>query len=196
MTVAGIILAGGRSTRMGGVDKATLALSGETLLDRAIRRLAIQVDDLAINSNLLTGHADYPVLRDATTSFDGPLAGVLAGLEWAIKGQHDAVLTVAVDTPFFPGDLAARLATTATNRIAVARSGGRIHPVFALWPRGALDPLRSFMERGETRKVMAFLDQFGFDPVDFDQIPIDPFFNINTADDLVEAERLRGIVDA
>ena len=190
MSVAGLILAGGRSSRMGGADKALTMLGGQTLLARSITRLAPQVDDLAVSSNTLERDAGPPILADATPDFAGPLAGVQAGLQWAKSSGHTALASVAVDSPFFPGDLVNRLAAGDPLRIQVARSDDRLHPVFALWPIAALDPLSAFLARAETRKVMTFLAEFGFDAVDFVAKPFDPFFNVNTPDDLAEAERL------
>ncbi len=191
MSRAGIVLAGGRSTRMGGSDKAMTVLGGRTLLSRAVERLAPQVDALAVSSNTLApGEIDAPVFADAVQTFEGPLAGVHAGLEWARSQGHTALVSVAVDSPFFPGNLVESLSHGDRSRIIVARSAGRNHPVFALWPIAALDPLAAFLERAETRRVVAFLGEFGFDTVEFDAEPFDPFFNVNTPEDLAEAERL------
>lgn len=188
MSVGGLILAGGRSTRMGGSDKAMTFLGGRTLLAHAIARLAPQVDELAVSSNTLDpGSIDVPIIADATRTFDGPLAGILAGLELAKSSGHRAVASVAVDSPFFPHDLVRRLAEGDGQRVRVASSGGRTHPVFALWPVASFEPLGAFLARGETRKVMAFLDEFGFDEVEFATAPFDPFFNVNAPGDLVEA---------
>jgi molybdenum cofactor guanylyltransferase len=186
MTTVGVILAGGRSSRMG-TDKALVQIGGVTLLDRAISRLSPQVDALAINSNVAIADQRLPVLPDATADFDGPLAGILAGLTWArgLGAQHLA--SVAVDTPFFPLDLVRRMATIETSSIILARSGGRNHPVFGLWPIEAVSPLKEFLERGNTRRVMAFLDGYGYESVDFPDEPFDPFFNINTPQDLAAA---------
>jgi molybdopterin-guanine dinucleotide biosynthesis protein A len=192
MSMAGIVLAGGRSTRMGGGDKALSVLGGETLLVRAITRLAGQVDEIAVSSNRLsmTAAPGITLLADATQTFEGPLAGIHAGLVWTRSRGHAALASAAVDTPFFPLGLVQRLAAGDPARIQVARSAGRVHPVFALWPVEALDPLAAFLAQAQTRKVMAFLDEFGFDAIDFDSDPFDPFFNVNTPDDLAEAERL------
>lgn len=191
MSIAGLVLAGGRSTRMGGSDKAMTVLGGQTLLDRAIARLSSQVDEIVVNSNMLGPDAiNAPVIADATANFEGPLAGIEAGLQWAKARGHASLASVAVDTPFLPPDLVQCLSVGDPARIQVARSGGRNHPVFALWPIAALEPLTAFLARAETRKVMAFLDEFGFEAVDFASVPFDPFFNVNTPDDLAEAERL------
>lgn len=194
MKVAGVILAGGRSTRMGGVDKAALDLAGTTLLDNAVSRLAPQVGELAVSTNVdrpgLGPHV--PRLHDRAATFEGPLAGVVAGLEWAASRQQDTIVTIAVDTPFFPVDLVARLAGGNLERVRVARSNGRHHPIIALWPIGALAPLAAFLESPESRRVMTFLEAFGMEAVDFPTEPFDPFFNVNTPEDLAAARRLAG----
>ncbi|MFN3764231.1 MAG: molybdenum cofactor guanylyltransferase MobA [Aliihoeflea sp.] len=194
MSVAGLVLAGGRSTRMGS-DKAMTILGDRTLLARAVARLEPQVDELSVNSNLLQAEAaGVPVIADATPTFEGPLAGIQAGLQWAQSRGHSALASVAVDSPFFPETLVHQLATGDPARIQVARSIGRVHPVFALWPVTALEPLSNFLARAETRKVMTFLDEFGFDGVDFPTEAFDPFFNVNTPDDLAEAERISRLI--
>lgn len=189
MKTVGVILAGGRSSRMG-TDKALVEIHGVSLLDRAIGRLSPQVDALAINSNFSIADRPLPILPDATTAFDGPLAGVMAGLNWARSLGAERLATVAVDTPFFPIHLVQRLAEIDTSNIALARSGGRNHPVFALWPVATLDPLRTFLDRGETRRVMTFLESYGYESVDFPNEPFDPFFNINTPQDMAAAVKM------
>lgn len=190
MMIAGVILAGGRSSRMGGRNKAFVEIEGVSLLQRAVARLSPQVDALAINANVSIDDQPLPVLPDATTTFDGPLAGVLAGLIWAKANGWERLATAAVDTPFFPPDLVESLAANNTPRIILARSGSRDHPVFALWPVAALDPLKAFLDRGETRRVMTFLEDYGYESVDFSVEPFDPFFNINTPQDLTTAVRI------
>jgi len=186
MKTVGVILAGGRSSRMG-TDKALVEIHGVSRLDRAIGRRSPQVDALAINSNVSIADRPLPILPDATAAFDGPLAGVLASLKWATSLGANHLATVAVDTPFFPLDLVRRLAEIETSGIALARSGGRSHPVFALWPVVVLDPLEAFLEKAETRRVMTFLKSYGYESVDFLEKPFDPFFNINTPQDLMAA---------
>jgi molybdenum cofactor guanylyltransferase len=192
----GVILAGGRGSRMGGADKALLRLGGETLLARAERRLAAQVDRVVVSANgdparLGTG---LPVVADPVAAFPGPLGGVLAGLDWAAAQGGAAVVTVAVDTPFFPDDLVARL-VAARAPLAVAATegagGSRWHGTFALWPVAARDPLRQALGRGE-RKVRAVAEALGAVPVAFAATGADPFFNINAPEDLVEATRILG----
>lgn len=205
MRLAGIILAGGRSSRMGeGGDKALLPLAGETLLARALARLAPQVDRIALSANRpasLYGSAGVDIVPDADDSRSGPLAGILAGLRWAQAldvppdAPCEAMVSVAVDTPFFPEDLAARLAAASEGgrMIAVAAAAGARHPTAALWPLAIADALARYLADGE-RRAGAFIARHPHVAVDF---PAhggrDPFFNVNTPADLAEAEEiLRG----
>jgi molybdenum cofactor guanylyltransferase len=197
--IAGVILCGGRSSRMGGGDKSLQRIGGKPMLARIIDRLQPQLDRLALNANgdptrfKLYG---LPVLSDSLPDFPGPLAGILAGMEWAsaLPGVSHLV-SVAGDTPFFPRDLVKRLvAVSAPRNITVASSAGRRHPVFALWPIGLRDDLALFLGSGNS-KVSAFIDRH--DPIDV-EFPLattggasfDPFFNINTPGDLEEAHRI------
>lgn len=192
--IAGIILAGGLSSRMGGGDKPLLELAGRPILRRIIDRIRPQVGTLALNAN---GDLDrfaafgLPVLPDTVPGFPGPLAGVLAGLEWIeAQPQYRALATVAGDTPFLPHDLVARLDAArgdGARTIAIAGSGDREHPVFALWPAGMAASLRSHL-LGGGRKVFDFIRSRPFVSVHFDGQGIDPFFNINTPGDLAEAQ--------
>lgn len=201
MRVAGVILAGGRSQRMGGTDKAWAQLAGRPLVERAAARLGAQLPHLAVNANgdpTRFQPLGLPVLADPLANYPGPLAGILAGLEWA-QGICDAVVTIAVDTPFFPHDLAARLANAFAGRPVAAASGGRLHPVFALWPAGLASALCAFLAEEETRRVTAFLERTGFDTVDFPLLDtasrrFDPFMNINTPDELRLAEAAAGFL--
>lgn len=198
-TTVGIILAGGRSSRMGGGDKPLLHLAGKPLLSRIVDKLSPQVDALAINAN---GDVDrfaafnLPIIPDTIGDYEGPLAGILSGLEWAAAGKAEHLLTVAGDTPFFPPDLAARLrAGLGTKAIAVASSNGRRHPVFALWRVDLQADLRAFLSGQASRKVIDFIDHHPNVAVDFAAVElagrtVDPFFNINTQAELAEAHRL------
>ena len=191
--IAGVILAGGRSSRMEGRDKALVELARLTLLDRLHARLSPQVDVLAINTNAALGEAarGCEVLPDRFAGFPGPLAGIHAGLCWAeaVPGATH-LATVSVDTPFLPADFVARLAGADGTSVALARSDGRLHPTCALWPVRLRGKLEGFLEAGTSRKLMYFAEAAGYVAVDFPAIPFDPFFNINTADDLKEAETL------
>jgi molybdopterin-guanine dinucleotide biosynthesis protein A len=193
--IDGVILAGGRSSRMGGGDKALLTLGGRPLLARVIDRLRPQVHGLAINANgdpARFAQFELPVVPDATEAYAGPLAGILAGLVWA-RGQPDmpkGIVTAAADTPFFTADLAERLAAAARGGVSVARSRGRLHPVFGYFPMGCADDLDDFLRRDTSRRVTDWLDRVGFTPVDFvaGEGVADPFFNVNTPQDLAAAE--------
>ncbi|EEW60695.1 molybdopterin-guanine dinucleotide biosynthesis protein A [Ruegeria sp. TrichCH4B] len=205
----GVILAGGLATRMGGGDKGLLSLGGESLLSRVIDRLSPQVAGLALNAN---GDAarfaglGLPVVADTIEGFAGPLAGVLAGLDWAAEQGAEAIVTAAADTPFFPHDLVARLvaasegqshplvlATTPKSGDEVLKSGGKgrvnRHPTFGLWPVTLRDDLRAALTGG-LRKVVLWTDQHGGREALFEAEPFDPFFNVNTPDDLARAEGL------
>ena len=200
--IAGLILAGGQSRRMGGRDKAMLTLGSQRLIDRVAAWIAPQVDHLVLNANGDTsrfGDLELPIISDAVEGFAGPLAGILAGLTWARQqagGNITHVVSVAADTPFFPTDLVERFLQAVEggvpDSIAIARTGGRLHPVFGLWPVHLADQLEQFLREEETRKVLAFVDRFTLVETSFDDgaAPgsLDPFFNINKVEDLEVAE--------
>lgn len=192
MRLFGVILAGGQGRRMGGADKALLRLAGQTLVARAVERLEPQVERLAINANgdaSRFGGLGLPVLADARS--DGPLSGVLAGIDWAAAGGATAIVTVAVDCPFFPGDLVPQLALAAERSaggVAIARSGGDDHPTFGLWPVGLRDALRAFLASGEKPRVRRFADMQAAARADF--ASDGSFGNLNTPDDLARAEAM------
>lgn len=200
--VAGIILAGGQSRRMGGGDKSLLPLGGGCVLDQVVSRFGAQIDRLALSANgepSRFSRFGLPVLADTVTGFAGPLAGILTGLEWAAANTAcKAIVTTAGDTPFLPLDLVERLTTATDQRsgsIAVACSAGKRHPTFALWPVDCRDALRHFLVDEDIRRVSAFIDRHDFVEVEFPVPqsagqPVDPFFNVNEPDDLVQAERL------
>ena len=191
----GIILAGGLATRMGGGDKGLLKLGSQTILDHVIERLSPQVDGLALNANGDPGRFEalgLPVLPDSIEGFAGPLAGVLAGLDWAAEAGATNIVTAAADTPFFPADLVPRLqlaAETQGKPIALARTTNGRHPTFGLWPTDLRDDLREALENG-VRKVVQWTDRHGTAMADFPDKPFDPFFNVNTPEDLEDAQRL------
>ncbi len=190
MRIFGVILAGGAGRRMGGVDKATLRLAGRSLVSHAVDRLEPQVERLAISANgdpARLSALGLPVLADAQSQ--GPLSGVLAALDWAAPFGATAVVTAAVDTPFFPGDLVPRLIMASDpSGIALARSGGNDHPTFGLWPVTLRDDLRVFLASGVKASVRAFADARGAARADF---PDDgSFLNLNTPEDLSRAEAL------
>lgn len=187
---------------MGGGDKTLLSLGGRPLLDHVVARLSPQVGPLALSANgdpTRFAALGLPILADTVEGYAGPLAGILTGLEWAAANTAcKSLVTAAGDTPFLPADLVARLAEAAAGRprsIAVASSGGRRHPTFALWPLGLRQALRHFLVDEDNRRVSAFIERHDFIEVEFPLLAaggdeIDPFFNINVADDLAVAERL------
>lgn len=199
--VAGIILAGGRSSRMGGGDKCLMPLGTDFVLDHVIRRFAPQAAALALSANgdpARFSRFALPVVPDTVPGFAGPLAGILAGLEWAADNTAcRTIVTAAADTPFLPLDLVDLMASAAHAKpgaIAVARSHGRVHPTFALWPLACRDALRHFLVDEGNRRVSAFIERFGCVEVEFASTTsagegLDPFFNVNVPDDLVQAER-------
>ncbi|MQW86286.1 molybdenum cofactor guanylyltransferase MobA [Sinorhizobium saheli] len=194
-----VIIAGGRSSRMG-IAKPGLILGGRPMLDRIVARLAPQVASLALNLNTEPAtalSADLPVIADTIPGFFGPLAGILTAMRHVQRTAPNAmhVLTVPTDTPFFPSELAAGLANALTSgeEIAVAWSDGAMHPLFALWPVALADDLETWIRTDDKRRVRAFIARHRSTAVDFPLIatragPLDPFFNINTPDELQQAE--------
>ena len=182
--VAALVLAGGQSRRMGR-DKALEELAGRTLLSRGLDRLRPQADALAVSGGRRPGRLcidGLPVLPDGDG--DGPLAGVLAGLDWAAALGARVLLTSPVDTPFLPDDLAARLVPVAP---AYAAGPDRPHPLLAAWPILSGPALRTWLRREEgSRAVMAFCERIGAVPVRWESEA--PFRNLNTPDDLLAAE--------
>lgn len=197
----GVLLAGGLARRMGGGDKCLRTLGGETLLARAIRRLGGQVSGMLLNANgdpaRFAGY-DLPVVADPLDGFAGPLAGVLAGLDWAAANAPEAewIVTVPTDAPAFPTDLVARLHATMSQagaELACASSGGRHHPVFALWPVALRPALRDALIGRDVRKVDVFTADHRLAVADWPVEPFDPFLNVNRPDELEAAERLLGV---
>ncbi|TRW95080.1 molybdenum cofactor guanylyltransferase MobA [Paracoccus sp. M683] len=194
----GVVLAGGQARRMGGGDKALRLIAGQSLLDRVIARLGAQCAPLALNANgdpARFAGLGLPVLADGVPGFVGPLAGVLAGLDWAAGQGAPAIVTAAADTPFFPDDLALRLRqAVGTGGLALAFSPDadgvpRQHPTFGLWPVTLREPLRAALQSGQ-RRVGQWAAAQGAVPVEWASDPFDPFFNVNTPQDLQQAERM------
>ncbi|MGE0723072.1 MAG: molybdenum cofactor guanylyltransferase MobA [Alphaproteobacteria bacterium] len=192
--IAGVLLAGGLSRRMGGGDKSLRTLAGRPVLDHVVARARPQVAALALNANGDPARfASYglPIVPDDVPEFPGPLAGVLAGLDWA-AGEAGAthVASFATDAPFLPADLVARLAAAVDGGadLACAASGGRAHPVFGLWPVALRQELRRAVVDEGIRKVDRFTARFRLVQVDFAVAPVDPFFNVNRPADLAAAE--------
>lgn len=196
----GVILAGGLSSRMGGGDKGLLPLGESTLLGHVIDRLAPQVGAMALNANGEAARFDgvgLPVVPDSLDGFPGPLAGVLAGLDWAAEQGADCIVTAAADTPFFPRDLVARLLEAAGDMpVPLVLSGSRDEngklwrqPTFGLWPVALRDDLRAALKDG-LRKVVIWTDGHGGRLAEFDSVGNDPFFNVNTPEDLEQARTM------
>jgi len=193
-----VLLAGGRSSRMG-ANKAFAPLAGESLLARIVSEIEQrQSKPIALNAD-----ADWPdamgmlLIPDTIPGKLGPLTGVLAALQDARSRYLEAshIATLPIDSPFFPADLIARLAEVihGPDEIAIAASLGQDHPVFGLWPVSAADDLERWIATDAKRRVRDFLARHKVRRVEFPAIqtaigPLDPFFNINTPADLAEAE--------
>ncbi len=200
MRIVGVILAGGLSRRMGGGDKSLRLLGDRTLLEHVIDRMRPQVADLVINANgdpARFARFGLPVVADPVPDYAGPLAGVLAGLDWAVDNHADCrfVVSVATDAPFLPRDLVARLLhglEAANAELACAASGGQAHPVIGLWPVRLRDDLRHALTAEGIRKVDVWTGRHRLATVPFpEEGPgIDPFFNANRLDDLDRAALL------
>ena len=183
---------------MGGGDKCLRPLGGRPILAHVTERARPQVEALLLNANgdpARFAAFGLPVIADTVDGFAGPLAGVLAGLEWAMTHRPGSpwMLSIATDTPFFPTDLRSRLLAAVTAKdadLACAASAGQAHPVFGLWHVAlAADLRRSLVDEG-LRKIEAWTARHRLVTVEFSAAPIDPFFNANRPEDLAEAERL------
>jgi molybdopterin-guanine dinucleotide biosynthesis protein A len=194
--VAGVILAGGKSLRMGGGDKSLVMLGGKPLIGHVIERVRPQVADLIINAG---GNADrfgdfgLDVVADTVEGQAGPLAGVLTGLEWLAEKRPDAdwLLSVPADTPFLPADLVRRLINALIDgkaNMACAKSLGRVHPVIGIWPPALAGDLRRAVIDEGVRKTRAWTARYRIAHVEFNASPADPFFNVNRPEDLAAAE--------
>lgn len=196
--IAGVLLAGGLSRRMGGGDKSLRTLGGRSILERIVATVRPQVGPLVLNANgdpARFAAFGLPVAADVVEGFAGPLAGVLTGMEWARNNAPDCrwVASFATDAPFIPADLVARLMTAVEREgadLACARSDGQDHPVFGLWRVDLAGDLRRAMVEEDMRKVDAWTGRYRLAVADFATDPVDPFFNTNRPDDLAEAERL------
>ncbi|HHW33306.1 MAG TPA: molybdenum cofactor guanylyltransferase MobA [Paracoccus solventivorans] len=188
--IAGIVLAGGQSRRMGGGDKGLLDLGGQPLIAHVIARLGCARAISANGDPARYAGFRLPVLPDSIADWPGPLAGVLAGMEWAAAQGIARIVTAAADTPFFPPDLAVRLAG-AQAPVAMATCGGQDHPAFAAWDVELREDLRTALLAG-TRRMRGWMDAQGAARVAFPAGPAgaDPFFNINTPADLETARAM------
>jgi molybdenum cofactor guanylyltransferase len=194
----GILLAGGLARRMGGGDKPMRSIAGKPILARVIARLRPQCVSLILNANgdpARFAQFGLPVIADSVGDFPGPLAGILAGLDWVAANRPDTAwaLSVAADCPFLPRDLVARLHQARIEQdaqIAVAASGGQSHHVIALWNVALREELRHALTVESIRKVESWMTRYSLATASWPAAPLDPFFNANTTDDLAEAERL------
>ena len=196
--IAGVLLAGGRSSRFGGDDKCLQVLGGKTLLERVALNAAPQVGALIFNANGDTGRfpdLGLPMVKDSIDGFAGPLAGVLSAMDFVAKHVPQArwVATFATDAPFTPSNWVNRVLAAITRegaQLGTVSSGDHTHPVFGLWPVDLRFELRKAIELDEMRKVRAWTSRYKVATVDFETGVMDPFFNINTPDDLAEAQSL------
>jgi molybdenum cofactor guanylyltransferase len=185
--IPGVILAGGRSRRLGGGDKCLLPLGDTTILAHVVDALRPQTNALLVNSNsapALFQDTGLEVRADILPGRLGPLAGIHTAMLWSREIGADAVLTAPADTPFLPGDLVTRLnASREAGQAAIATSGGELHPVIGVWPSVLAEQLQDHLRNG-TYRVRAWLGQISFRTIEFETGAIDPFWNINTPDDL------------
>jgi molybdenum cofactor guanylyltransferase len=194
----GLVLAGGLARRMGGGDKARLRIGGATILQRVLACIGPQCDRVIINANgdpARFADTGLPVVADSVPDFAGPLAGILAGLDWAAAHAPDCrwMLSVPGDCPFLPKDLVARLhdaRVAAGTPLACARSGDWRHPVVALWPVELREDLRRALVDDGLRKIEIWTARHGVAIADWPAEPVDPFFNVNTPEDAARAEML------
>jgi molybdenum cofactor guanylyltransferase len=201
MGIPGVLLAGGLARRMGGGDKPMRTIAGKTILERVIARLAPQCDGLILNANgdpARFAAFALPVVADTVADFPGPLAGILAALDWMATHRPEVkwVLSAAADCPFLPRDLVARLeeSRTAQNaELAVAASGGQTHPVVGLWSVRLRGELRHALVEEDIRKIDRWTARYPLATVTWPTTPVDPFFNANTVDDIAEADRLAAL---
>lgn len=195
--IGAVVLAGGRSSRMGGGDKPLIEINGRPILGRVLERLSPHLSAIAINANGDPGRFDrfgLQVLPDTVDGYQGPLAGILAGLAWAATREGvRSIVTVPGDTPFLPTDLVPRLLAEGAgfDGIVLAASRGRTHPVCGVWPVGLAPKLARYMAEHQSRRVMDFVASNPVRTVDFEPAgDVDPFFNVNTPDDLARAVSL------
>jgi molybdopterin-guanine dinucleotide biosynthesis protein A len=194
----GLVLAGGLARRMGGGDKAMIRIGGKTILDRVLERLRPTCTRIVLNANGDPARfAQYglPVIADSIPDFAGPLAGILAGLDWAAThapGVSD-VMSTPGDCPFLPWDMVERLHQArqdANLPLACARSGDWRHPVVGLWPVALREDLRTALTVDGLRKIEVWTARHGIAIADWPSEPVDPFFNVNTPEDAATAERI------
>jgi molybdenum cofactor guanylyltransferase len=202
--IPGVLLAGGLARRMGGGDKPMRRIGGRTILARVIARLKPQCRELILNANgdpARFAEFGLPVIADNVENFPGPLAGILAALDWIAAHRPDVsfILSAAADCPFLPRDLVARLDSARVEQdaqLAVAASGGQSHPVIGLWSVALRGELRHALVEEDIRKIDRWTARYKLATVSWPTEPLDPFFNANTMDDIAEADRLAALDDA
>lgn len=200
----GVLLAGGLARRMGGGDKPMRTIGGRTILERVIARLSPQCSGLILNANgdpARFAAFGLQVIADDVPGFPGPLAGILAALDWTATNRPEVewVLSAAGDCPFLPRDLVARLHEARARQnaqLAVAASGDQSHPVIGLWCVALRDDLRHALVVEDLRKIDRWTARYPLATVTWPAEPLDPFFNANTVEDIAEAERLAALDDA
>lgn len=200
----GVLLAGGLARRMGGGDKPMRTIGGRTILERVITRLSPQCSGLILNANgdpARFAAFGLQVIADDVPGFPGPLAGILAALDWtaANRPEIEWVLSAAGDCPFLPRDLVARLHEAREResaQLAVAASGDQSHPVIGLWGVALRHELRHALVVEDLRKIDRWTARYPLTTVTWPTEPLDPFFNANTVEDIAEAERLAVLDDA
>jgi len=196
----GLVLAGGLARRMGGGDKARIEIGGVSILDRVLARLSGQCVDVIINANGDPHRFEdtgCTVVPDTVPDYPGPLAGILAGLDW-LAAQDNGVewlLSVPGDCPFLPDDLVKRLHRARVQMgagvpLACARSGEWRHPVVGLWPLALRKDLRKALVEEGLRKIEVWTARHGVAVADWPAEPVDPFLNVNTPEDAGRAERI------
>jgi molybdenum cofactor guanylyltransferase len=196
--IPGVLLAGGLARRMGGGDKPMRQIGGRTILERVIARLEPQCDGLILNANgdpARFARFGLPVIADTVEDFPGPLAGILATLDWiaANRPEVSLVLSAAGDCPFLPRDLVARLYRALVDenaQLAVAASAGQSHPVIGLWSVSLREELRHALVVEDVRRIDRWTARYRLATVTWPTTPLDPFFNANTVEDIAEADRL------
>ena len=199
--IPGVLLAGGLARRMGGGDKPMRQIGGRTILDRVIARVKPQCDGLLLNANgdpARFAAFGLPVIPDGVADFPGPLAGILAGLDWAAANRPEVkwLLSAAADCPFLPRDLVARLVAALHEEnaeLAVAASDDQSHPVIGLWSVALREQLRHALVVEDVRKIDRWTARYRLATVTWQVEPLDPFFNANTMDDIAEADRLAAL---
>jgi molybdenum cofactor guanylyltransferase len=199
--LVGVLLAGGLARRMGGGDKPMRQIAGRTILERVIVRLKPQCDELILNANgdpARFAAFGLPVVPDSVEDFPGPLAGILAALDWTAANRPGVslVFSAAADCPFLPRDLVARLTEALVNenaQLAVAASGDQSHPVIGLWSVALRDELRHALVQEDIRRIDRWTARYKLATVTWPTEPLDPFFNANTVEDIAEADRLAAL---